>query len=763
MLSFILNFTERWLGAFPRVVLAFLGVLICVLVISALWDRRMRISSALVGMLAGLSMVFHTVILRAVSSIQVDQRLRLFGIAVGLAILGITAQAVRRVNLQKPYAIIWFGAGIGLLLVSLNPGILRSLEGATGVQSLVLLGGACFLLLLLLVCHYSVVISRLEKKYSLFQERLVRLETTQNKAEERAENQQPAADGHRFISYFSLSALRNSTLFSAESVGRTIRGTRVGAPLVIIFAALAVLLVGLAAPQAMVGDEVTHYYMLVKQAQDISKPNFYSDIPMASGGVETRRYPHSFVWHYIGALVYLATGGSFIGVQLYQTFFLFQLLTVAYLLARSRGGVETRSALLYILVLASLPLCLIFSVAFYQDVPMTAQVLTAFYLLSRRCWFSASCFMALAIGFKVTAVLFFPAFFFLAFFWETRKGGFRKGTKALVCATIIVLGSTYALGKAINIYAQAAFYPQEKLEILISVVKNKLSGLLIGGDQQTVAQVVENQHIIPTKISREKTPETAPVIIANNPGDLRIKENYLVYGGLLIWLIFLAGVIASLPQIRPKNFPVATSSNLWLLGVGGSFLFMTAYLTKTAPDARFFLPGLPFILLPVVEKVVRLPKPKVIIILFASLALLQGGYVLNKAYRLRDVSPAIYAGIEYLKAHPPTPGTIFMYPEGNYRFFPVRHEWYLGYRLREFWRADNKKRIEMLQSFGIGAVVVKKQLIAEVDNEITNLGVYPTHFVDDLRKDPMFIKILENDDLLIFLLPGASIVKDNQL
>lgn len=757
MVSFIINFTERWLGAFPKVVLAFLGVLICVLVVGALWDRRMRISSALVGMVAGLSMVFHTIILHSAASIQVDQRLRLVGIAVGLTVIGITAQAVRKVNLQKRYAVIWFGTGGGLLLVSLNPGILRSLEGATGVQSLALFGGACILLLSLLAFHYSVVISRLEKQYTLLQERLTRLEIIQNDEEKGVENdEQPSADGQRFFTHFSLSALRNSTLFSAESVGRTIRGTRVGAPLVIIIASLAVLLVGLAAPQAMVGDEVTHYYMLVKQAQDISEPNFYADIPMASGGIETRRYPHSFGWHYLGALAYLVTGGSFIGVQLYQTFFLFQLLTVAYLLASSRGGVETRAALLYVLVLASLPLCLIFSVAFYQDVPMTAQVLTAFYLLSRRRWFSASCFMALAIGFKVTAVLFFPAFFFLAFFWETRKGDLRKGTKVLVCATIIVLGSTYAMGKAINIYAQAAFYPQEKLEILVSVVKQKLSGLLMGGDQQSVAQVVENQHNTSVQYSRDKSPETAPVIIANNPGDLRIKENYLVYGGLLIWFIVLAGGIASLPQIRLKHFSAVSSSNLWLLGVGGAFLIMTAYLTKTAPDARFFLPGLPFILLPAVEKVVQLPKPKMIIIFFASLALLQGGYVLSKAYRLRGVSPEIYEGIEYLKDHPPTPGKIFMYPEGNYRLFSAQHEWYLGYRLREFWRADNESRIRMLAEFGVGAIVIKKHLVAEADKEITNLGIYPTAFVAAIESDTRFEKNFDNKDLSVYVISAVN-------
>ena len=97
-----------------------------------------------------------------------------------------------------------------------------------------------------------------------------------------------------------------------------------------------------------------------------------------------------------------------------------------------------------------------------------------------------------------------------------------------------------------------------------------------------------------------------------------------------------------------------------------------------------------------------------------------------------------------------------MYPEGNYRLFPVPHEWYLDYRLREFWRADNDTRIQMLQRMGIGAVVVKKHLIAEVDPEIINLGVYPTFFVEDLRKDDRFENVFENKGVIIFKVPSPA-------
>jgi hypothetical protein len=83
----------------------------------------------------------------------------------------------------------------------------------------------------------------------------------------------------------------------------------------------------------------------------------------------------------------------------------------------------------------------------------------------------------------------------------------------------------------------------------------------------------------------------------------------------------------------------------------------------------------------------------------------------------------------------------------------VPHEWYLKYHLRDFWRADNELRVEVLRKFRIGAVVVKKHLVAPADKDITDLGVYPDYFVKDLRKDERFRKLFENSAVVIFQTP----------
>lgn len=521
------------------------------------------------------------------------------------------------------------------------------------------------------------------------------------------------------------------------------RGTSVTAPFIILIAFSAVLFVGSLTPHVMIGDEVTHFYMMKTQAADLQLPNFRAEIP-AGGGVEVRNYPHPFLWHYLGAILFRFTGGSFLAIQLYQGLFFAQLLCVAYLLARSRRGVETRSALVYLLLIASLPMVLIFSVAFYQDVPMTAQVLTAFYLLRRNRWLLATAFLCFALGLKVTAILFFPAFFLCLVMWTYKRFSVRK-TLAVACCSLMLVGCfTVGLGHVIKEYGHSTFYPVIAFEKIVK----KLSHTYKNG---TDTVITNNSPTNPETNREVIVSEQTAEIIANHPGTLHIKTNYLVYGGVLLYLALVAAVLTGIWQFAGRNHGnLPLESSVWLWGTGLSYITMAAWFLRTSPDARFFLPGLVFCMLPIAERVVCLPKSRWVVIILTSLALMQSGYALSKTYNLRQVTPEILEGIQFLKQTPPTPNRIFMYPEGNYRLFPVPHEWYLGYYLREFWRGDNDTRIKMLEKYNIGAIVVKKHLISPVDDDITNLGVYPPEFVDDIEEDRRFTKTFENRDLIIF-------------
>lgn len=758
------NFINQWLGtALPQLFLLFLGVLLVILVVTALWDQRINRLGGIFGLLTGLfmaSVALEESIAQFIGGLDPGLRIRLLAVLFSLSLLILTGTAWVKTGLQRRYGLTWTAVAFIVLLTALFPGLLRSFPSLLGVQYGIALVGLFIGLLLLLVFHFSITISELYTNQQALLERIRRLEKGEDTVPKQSispKNEVSAVQDER--SRFLDGIGEKMKELPARLIRRPERGTSLGAPLIIFITVCSVFLVGLSAPQVMVGDEVTHYYMLKSQAKVLPQPNFMAEIPTGWGETEVRRYPHSFGWHYLGAVIYKVTGGSFAAIQLYQSLFLAQFLGVAYLLARSRGGIESRSALLYLLILASIPMSLILSVAFYQDIPMAAQALTAFYLLRKKHWLPATLFMGFALWLKVTAILFFPAFLVCLFVWTVRRSGIRKTAVVSFCSLLILFLCTWGLGKSINIYAGASFYPLEKVHSIIRVLQEKISPAAQEEREAKQPAPVKQQKQQPgsgtsqTEIQVKVISEQQASIIANHPGDLRIKANYFIYGGLLLLLLILAGALAAVLQLvslfstnpaRKKN-----ESSYWLWGVGLSYTFIAAAFLKSAPDARFFFPGLPFLILPIAEQTVRLPRPKWIISLLAALALLQGGYVLAKTYKLRELAPELQEAIAWLQEHPPVPATVFMYPEGNYRLFPVPHQWYMNYHLREFWRADNDLRLEVLRRFHIGAIVVKKHLVAPVDEDITNLGVYPDYFVREIGQDDRFHTVFENNAIRI--------------
>ncbi len=768
----ISDFISRWLGtALPQLFFLFLGVLLVILVVTALWDRKIKKMGGVLGVLTGLfmaSIALEESIARFFSGMEFELRIRLVAILLSLSLLILTLVAWGKTGLQRRYGLTWTSVSLIVLLTAFFPGPLRSFPSLLGVHYGIAVAGLFIVFLLLLVFHLSVSISDLYKKQQVLLERISRLEGGEGVVVTRQEGRSQGGSiedlGER-KGKFDWQSLMTRVL------RRPARGTSWGAPLIIFIAVCSVLLVGLSAPQVMVGDEVTHYYMLETQAKVLPQPNFLAEIPTGWGETEVRHYPHSFGWHYLGAIFYKFTGGSFVAIQLYQALFLAQFLGVAYLLARSRGGVQTRAALPYLLILASIPMSLIFSVTFYQGIPMAAQVLTAFYLLRQNRWLLATLFLGFALAMKVTAILFFPAFFICLLIWTAGRCRLKQTVLICCCSLLVISLCTWGLSHSIRVYADSAFYPVKKIEILLRHVQKKMSPQ---NSPEAIRSVKRPDKLEqPSGKKRQKVNNQAndfrrrAAVIANHPGDLRIKANYVIYGGILLWFLMIAGAAGALLTLlqrtgTDRKQPAQEKKTYWLWGTGLSYTLLVALLLKSSPDARFFLPGLPFLLLPIAEQTIRLPRPKWFISLLASLALLQGGYVLAKTHGLRQVTPELKEAISWLEKNPPAPAKVFMYPEGNYRLFPVPHEWYMNYHLRKFWRADNELRLDILRKFRIGAVVVKKRLVAAVDEKVTNLGVYPNYFVKDLRTDKGIRKVFENSEIVIFQVPGSSISLSSQ-
>ena len=757
-----LFFVSQWCGTTaPRIASAFVGLILCVLTVTGLWERRLRAVAGILQLIVGILLVvigLDTQILHWLVATDYVTRVRLLMGLLSVVVLGVTLEAIRRDQLKERYALLWVATGLVVLLCAFFPQVLSFLTALLGVQYSTAVVAVVFTFLVLVVFHFSIVLSgfhdnqtRIAQRCALLEERLDQLA-----AEVAALKgvRPPAAEVPALRVQIAPSRSR-----PAEPVKRRWHGSIVAIPLIILLATLAVLVVGLATPQPMIGDEVTHYYMLVHQEQAWPVPNFKADIPMGWGGIERRNYPHTFLWHYLGATLARVLGHSFALVQVYQALFWLQFLVAAFYLARGRGGAgDRRSILLFLIILASLPMGIIFSVAFYQDVPVAAQVLTAFCLADRRRWIWASLLMAVALAMKETAILFLPAYFvflgwrMLASAPEVAGPVVSIGRRVMRWVGVMAVAATVVgvsmglTARALRSCGEAEYYPIAELQRLIQRWQTSLPAASTAHDAAGTLAKTGVAQVTPYEVE----------IIANHPGDLRRPVNFIIYGGALLWVALLLGIAGRLWTGRTAAPASGTSSPaLWPLLVGLSYCLPLAYVLRTAPDARFFLPGIPFLLLPFAQWAVRLPRPQLIISIIATLAILQGGQVLDKTYRLRQVSPDLRAGIEFLRAYPPSPRTVFMYPEGNYRLFSVPHEWYLGYRLREFWKGDNDTRIDMLRHHGVGAIVVKKHLITPVDEAITDLGVYPDYFVRSIEADPRFRKVFDNAAVSVYLVPAS--------
>lgn len=755
MTDALLFWVSQWVGVtLPLVVTLLVGLMACVAAVTALWTRRIRVAPALLALFAGVFLVMislDTRILHWLVSTSYLVRIRVIMGLLSVLVMGVTFEAVRRSRLKERYAILWMFTGGVILLCACFPAILDFLTALLGLQYVTAVGVLMFVFFLMVLFHISLALSNIQEDETATAQRCAQLE---------ARLEQLAAElagsrGGGGIPPPPAPFAPGEEPARPDCGRRNLRGFVVGVPVLIAGFALAVLWSGFRAPQAMVGDEVTHYHMLVYQTQLLPKATFQAHIPTGWGEPEVRWYPHTNLWHYAGAWLYRWVP-SFAVIQIYQLLFLVQLLVAGFFLIRRRTDATTPAILLYLLVLASLPITLIFSMTFYQDVPVTAQVVTAFCLLDRRRWVWATLFMMAALGIKETAVLFLPAFllFLLLQRWGAARAESRLAVRLgqvalpLAVAGVLLWMPMKVSDRLLDQYG--GYYPFRQL--------TSLAGKVAGGFARPVAQ----PQAVPASgggAASDSHPITSyeAEIIANHPGDLRQPMNWVLYGGILMWLVMGLGLARRAMDWRNPVDWRKTLVDQWPLWVGLSYLAPTAYLLKTAPDARFFLPAVPFLLLPFVESFSRLPRQRIWMSLWVALAIAQSGFVLSKAVQLRQVTPDLKAGMAYLKENPPPHNRVFMYPEGNYRLFPVEHDWYLQYRLRDFWRGDNDFRLRLLAENRVGGLVVKKHLVGPVDEDITNLGVYPDYFVREIEADPRFRKVFDNPAVAVYAFdaPGS--------
>ncbi len=376
MTDALLFWISQWVGVtLPLIVILVVGLSACVAAVTALWTRRIRVAPALILLLAGALMMLislDTRILHWLVATGYLTRIRMVMGLLSVLVVTVTFEAVRRSRLKERYAILWLFTGGVILLCAFFPAILDFMTALLGLQYVTAVGVVMFIFVLMVLFHVSLTISNIQEDETATAQRCALLEARLEKLDaELLSLRGGAASSTPTPAPVPVPVISPCIPERDDCKRRSLRGFVVGVPVLIAAFALAVLWSGLRAPQAMVGDEVTHYYMLLHQAEVLPDVTFQAIIPTGWGEPYVRGYPHPNLWHYAGACLYRVLP-FFATIQLYQVFFLVQLLVAAFFLIRRRRNVSTPSILLYLLLLASLPVTLMFSMTFYQDVPVTA-------------------------------------------------------------------------------------------------------------------------------------------------------------------------------------------------------------------------------------------------------------------------------------------------------------------------------------------------------------------------------------------------------
>ncbi len=117
-------------------------------------------------------------------------RVQIVSIVFAAVVFGAVFEMVRRRYLRERYALLWLGAALVLLVLAIWKGLLTSVSHAVGIRTP---SNAFFVIafafLLLLLLHFSAVVSRLSDETRVLAQRLALLEERQGHAE------RGAADG----------------------------------------------------------------------------------------------------------------------------------------------------------------------------------------------------------------------------------------------------------------------------------------------------------------------------------------------------------------------------------------------------------------------------------------------------------------------------------------------------------------------------------------------------------------------------------------
>jgi hypothetical protein len=489
------------------------------------------------------------------------------------------------------------------------------------------------------------------------------------------------------------------------------------------------LYVGFSSSCPMIGDETAHYYQLVNQSGKLPGIAFGWSLITDYGKERSGIGPHVIGWHYLGAAFY-KMAPRFMTVQFYHLFFFCLLIVFSFLTARHLFNTPEATCNTLLLI-SSLPAVILFGTAFYQDLPATALIVAAFYLLFKRIYLPGILLVAITFFFKENSVLMLPGMCLLIFFQERRK--------PLKCSVWITASVFLAL-TCIIIFDVAVFkyFDGKCHNILVDKILDILRGLNIIEDARP-----------------PMPPQTGALPPIAYPGDLRIAANWIIYLGGAIWLAAGAAIFGLWREIKDRKLE---QPSFICAFIGLSYLIPAYIIGRNTPDIRYFLPGIPFLIFAVSHWLASFKDYRKLLPVIAAAAIVQSGATLAKIYELRNLGPDLEQVIKALNEKKSACDNkkfkIFMYAE-KWRFLPYEPAWSISV---DVWKAKTDRQIyDLLRNNNFAFIGIEKSKIASLVSSNVDIRVYPLKFADALANSDLFSKVCENKTYLIYeLKPDAQ-------
>lgn len=458
------------------------------------------------------------------------------------------------------------------------------------------------------------------------------------------------------------------------------------------------------------GDEIHHFNLAKNIFYLKRRPAYdplYGDPALRMPGA--MYYFETPLWHIILAGVWkILDRISFKVAQFYQIIYSFLLLFFTYLLGNKLYS--ENEGVYSVLIVATIPAVILFSVLFYLDIPLTAFVVLCFLLFINKQFFWAGIIAGLGYLIKINFLFLLPSFIFLILFFkfgETEKTIFREKIKR-----IFIFIFPNILLMLPDLQFRYTHFPS------IFFIKDPL----IGPHAEILYQ-------------------NPPVICYTNSTILNFFDIIKYFGIVLIGL-FLYFLLKRFNEYK----------DLFLLIPIITYCCMFLFIFKKGLDLRYLLPIIPFLAILSSKSLIYLKKRSIkIFILIIITCVVQFIATFIFIYNHRRIPQGVKEAFQYVINYIPQDKFI-MYPEDNITEYTGRKmQWgrfqYMPYL---FWQANEKEAKNILLNINKTEYIMIKKTRIYDDTKIRHKGGYPKSFIEKLPNFSFLKLIFDNKEISIW-------------